>query len=79
MIGRVPQRARDREWTDQEVSMGQAHFDPAEKWAYGCPVTGEVGQIPGYQWAWRDRSLQASDERVTVDGLDHLICGLQVD
>lgn len=56
--------------------MGQADLDSSEKWAYGCPVGREVGEIPSDQWARCHRSLEASDEWVAIDGLDNLVSGL---
>jgi len=53
--------------------VGQAHFDASEQWAHCGPVSGKVGQVPGDQWAGRNRRFETSDEWVTVDGLNHLI------
>lgn len=39
-------------------------------------VSREVWKIPCNQWAWCDWSLQASNERVTINGLNYLVIGL---
>ncbi|KAE9463682.1 hypothetical protein C3L33_04399, partial [Rhododendron williamsianum] len=51
---------------------GPADLDPSEEWAHGGPVGREVGEVPSNQRARCDRSLEASDEWVTIDGLDNL-------
>lgn len=53
--------------------MRQTDLDAAEERAHGCAVRREVGKVPRDERAGGDGRLQAADEGVTVDGLNHLV------
>lgn len=58
--------------------MSQSNLHPTEQGVDGCPVGGEVGQVPRYQGARGDRRLETPDERIAIDWLDDLVCRLQL-
>ena len=67
------ERAGESEGDDEEVAVGEADLDATVERVDDIVVRGEVGEVPGDEGAGGDGRLQAADERVAVDGLDHLV------
>ena len=52
--------------------MGQANLHSSEEGVHGCPVGGQVGQIPGDNGAAGDGGLERANERIAIDRLNDL-------
>jgi hypothetical protein len=65
----------DERSTDQEA-VSEANLDTTEQRGYTTAVDGEVREVVGYDGCRGDGGLQHTNERVTIERLNHLLLHL---